>query len=148
MSHIADLYNNGRCGLHQTLDQARGAYRQLIDKEAKSTEAAHVRQVLTTMKISCPSCGTLVATVRCHVCHYFPIRLPTHDEIEQYECDHLARATSSSASQSTRRSKVTAKETKEKVAQLEDLVSQERREQEQLKKRLADVKKKIEGLGQ
>ena len=88
MSHtdMSNLHNNGRCGLHQTLDQARGAYAQLIVKEEKATITAHVRSVLAAMNITCPACAaTRVTSTRCHVCQYYPIAMPTREDVLEFE---------------------------------------------------------------
>lgn len=91
MAHIADLYNNGRCGQLRTIDQARGAYAELIQKEIRSGEVSHIRRVMQLMKVTCPACGTLVTSVKCHVCNYFPIPLPNNSEVEAIEEEQRRR---------------------------------------------------------
>ena len=82
MSHIADLYNDGRTGRHQSIDQARGCYAQLIEKEARVADAAHTRWLLQLAGVRCPACSAPVSTARCHICKFFPIPLPSKRELD------------------------------------------------------------------
>jgi hypothetical protein len=75
MSHIADLHNSGKCGLHRTLLQARGAYQELIRKEARALEASFERMQVETKGIRCPQCAAVVSAARCRVCRFFPVPL-------------------------------------------------------------------------
>jgi hypothetical protein len=76
MSHIADLYNNGKCGLHRTLQQARGGFHQLIMKEARAVEASFERSQVEALGIRCPQCSSVVSAARCQHCRFFPIPIP------------------------------------------------------------------------
>ena len=75
MAHIADLHNNGRCGLHRTLLQARGAYRELIAKEGRALQSSFQRKQLQNLGIRCPNCSSQVTSARCDHCRYFPVPL-------------------------------------------------------------------------
>lgn len=85
MSHIADHHNNGRCGQHQTIDQARGAFAQLIAKEERAAEVSYTRDLLLSLRVECPACKVPVTTARCHVCGYFPIPLPNNAQLRKIE---------------------------------------------------------------
>lgn len=76
MSHIADLHNRGRCGLHQTIDQARHGYAQLIDKELKAADQAHLRRRMLQMGVKCPLCRAPAGSYKCAACGHFPVVLP------------------------------------------------------------------------
>jgi hypothetical protein len=85
MAHIADLYNNGRTGQHRSINQARAGYAELIQKEGRVADAAYTRKLLEAVDVRCPKCRTQVATARCHMCHYFPIKLPSAAELNEIE---------------------------------------------------------------
>ena len=81
MSHIADLYTTGRRGQHQTIDQARGAYSQLIMKEQAAADNAFRRQLASRLGVKCPACTAQVSTPKCHLCGYYPIAMPTMTDL-------------------------------------------------------------------
>ena len=151
MSHIADLHNNGRCGLHQTIDQARGAYYQLISKESRAADNAFRRQLAARVGLKCPACGANVATSKCQLCGHFPISLPSVDEAAAMAELQQYRPPSSVAS-STRRSRVSGASvldavTEERIAKLEAMVAEERAMKSQLQEQLATITKLVEANG-
>jgi hypothetical protein len=83
--HIADLYNNGRLGELRTIENARGAYAQLIRKEKLAVEKAYQRRVLSAMSIRCPRCALLVTSARCEHCCFYPIPMPSENELRSRE---------------------------------------------------------------
>lgn len=91
MSHIADLHTTGRCGQHRSIEAARGAYAQLINKEIRTAEIADIRRIMIMMNVTCPRCGTPVSTVSCHVCRFFPIPLPATAEVLRIETEQRRR---------------------------------------------------------
>jgi hypothetical protein len=131
MAHIADLHNRGRVALHQTVDQARGAYSQLINKESRSAEAAFRRQLASRANVKCPACDNKVCTSKCHLCGYFPITIPTADELMATPAS--TRPPSVASSRMTRNTtSTTGAITEERIAHLEALIMDEKEQQQEI----------------
>jgi hypothetical protein len=137
MAHIADLANNGRCGVHQHIDQARGAYAQLIGKEISASNNASLRQEMLTRRIHCPACGVKVCTPKCHMCNYYPIGIaaPAPSSTGS-ECSYAT--TTASQKQERRR------RTEDRLVQLEEMITAERDQQKQIVSQIASVRKLVE----
>mmetsp|Transcript_33810 Transcript_33810/g.104385 ORF Transcript_33810/g.104385 Transcript_33810/m.104385 type:complete len:236 (-) Transcript_33810:26-733(-) len=168
MTHIADLHNNGRTGLHQTIDQARGAYFQLIMKEQTAADNAFRRQLASRLGIQCPACMAKVSTAKCHLCGYYPIKIPTADEAEEYfasgkrwketggggddsasNVDRMSRRSGSRAGSAcgslrSRRSTESDAAFEERVSRLESLIQREREERGEVLQQVECLKKLLE----
>ena len=74
--HVADKHNGGKCGLHVTIDQARGAWAQQIGKEERVSTNAKIRHRILALGIECPRCGEAVSCAKCGVCGYTGVSIP------------------------------------------------------------------------
>jgi hypothetical protein len=138
MSHIADLHNRGRVALHQTIDQARGAYFQLINKEQRAAEAAMVRARLTAMNVTCTVCGARVFTAKCHVCGTFPVPIPTEVLRPTSTCSTMPSSAGLSRASTNQRL------TEERLERLEAMIRDEQQQQREVLAQISAVRSLLE----
>jgi hypothetical protein len=156
MAHIADLHNSGRCGQLRTLENARGAYAQLIGKEARNVEFNERREALKTMGITCPRCALPTIAARCENCRYFPVSMPSKEEVDRKVADlkkirnyQLRTAGDASASGQHRpaSSECPAAES-DKLERLEKLIADERAQRRLLLDRVQKLTALAQAIGE
>lgn len=143
MSHIADLHNNGRCGVHQHIEQARHAYAQQIDKEFRAADQANIRRRLQQMGVRCPLCRAPAVAYKCQACGHFPVILPELLPPLRETAASLPQskhASPSPTSLSQQASSQRRRQLEDRLASLELLVRDEKEQQHTVLDQIAAVK--------
>eukprot|EP00759_Apiculatamorpha_spiralis_P011303 PhF_6_TR18699/c0_g1_i1/m.27329 len=146
--HPADKYNNGKCALHVTIDQARGAWAQQIDKEERCVEKAKIRMKAVQLGIRCPRCGESVTCSKCGVCGYTGITLPSltpEPTPPEYRSNSYLR-NQMAPSESSEVTKHRHAETKKKLENLQNMLMEEKEGRAKLEKQISEIKSLVERL--
>ena len=154
MAHIADLHNSGRCGQKRSIEQARHGFAELIAKENREAQNARIRRQVMQLGGRCPACQTPVATPKCHLCHFYPISLPTapvgDDGLPVLFPKVAGDGTPSAPSRASSVAKTTRTErserrraTEAKIEALEAMIKEEHAQQQEIVKQIAVVRELV-----